>query len=113
MKRLAILFCGVLVLGGFSLAAQKKSADKAFYGKISDDMCGLSHTMGGSDADCTKSCVKTGSKYVLADEKNQKVYKLSDQQKPSAFAGQDVKVVGTLDGDMITVTSVEAAQAPK
>ena len=109
MKRLGILFCGLLLLAGFSLAAQKKSDTKEFYGKISDDMCGLMHTMGGSDADCTRSCVKTGSKYVLADLKNQKVYKLSDQQKPADFAGQAVKVVGTLSGDTITVESISAA----
>lgn len=112
MKRLGILFCGLLMLGGFSLAAQKKSSGQAFYGRISDDMCGLKHTMGGSDAECTESCVKGGSKYVLADLKNQKVYNLSDQDKPKAFSGQDVKVVGTLSGDTITVASIAAAQPP-
>jgi hypothetical protein len=111
MKRLGILFCGLLVAVSLSLAAQKKSSGKAFYGKISDDMCGLKHNMGGSDKDCTESCVKNGSKYVLADEKNQKVYQLSDQQKPAAFAGEDVKVVGTLKGDTITVTSIVAAKS--
>ena len=113
MKRLGILFCCLLMLGSFSLAAQRKSSGQAFYGRISDDMCGLKHTMGGSDKDCTKSCVKGGSSYVLADLKNQKVYNLSDQQKPAAFAGQDVKVVGTLSGDTITVTSIAAAPPAK
>lgn len=112
MKRLGILFCGLLMLGSFSLAAQKKSSDSAFYGKISDDMCGLKHSMGGSDKDCTESCVKGGSKYVLADLKNQKVYQLSDQDKPKAFAGEDVEVTGTLSGDTITVASIAAAQPP-
>jgi hypothetical protein len=111
MKRLGILFCGVLMAVSFSLAAQTKSSGKAFYGKISDDMCGLSHNMGGSDKDCTLSCVKHGSKFVLADEKNQKIYQLSDQQKPAAFAGENVKVVGALKGDTITVTSISAAKS--
>lgn len=111
MKRLGIVFCGLLMAVSFSLAAQKKASGQAFYGKISDDMCGLKHTMGGSDKECTESCVKGGSKYVLADEKNQKVYQLSDQQKPAAFAGEDVKVVGTLNGDTITVDSIAAAKS--
>lgn len=110
MKRAGVLLCGLLLAGSLSFAAQKKSSEKAFYGKISDDMCGLTHTMGGSDAECTRSCVKTGAKYVLADEKNQKIYKLSDQQKPAAFAGEDVKVVGTISGDTITVSSITAAK---
>jgi uncharacterized protein DUF5818 len=113
MKRLGILFCGLLVLGSLSLAAQEKSNDKTFYGRISDDMCGLKHTMGGSDKECTESCVKNGSKYVLADEKNQMVYQLSDQEKPKGFAGEDVKVTGTLKGDTITVTSIAAAEPSK
>jgi hypothetical protein len=110
MKRLGIIFCGLLMLGTLALGAQKKTSATAFYGKISDDMCGLKHSMGGSDKDCTESCVKNGSKYVLADEKNKMVYQLSDQDKPKAFAGADVKVTGTLKGDTITVTSIAAAK---
>ncbi|HEV2489602.1 MAG TPA: DUF5818 domain-containing protein [Candidatus Acidoferrales bacterium] len=113
MKRLGIMFCGLLVAGSFALAAQQKTSAKEFYGKISDDMCGLKHTMGGSDKECTESCVKGGSKYVLADEKNQMVYQLSDQEKPKAFAGEEVKVTGTLKGDTITVTSIAAAEPGK
>jgi hypothetical protein len=110
MKRVGVVICGLLMAGSLSFAAQKKSSGKAFYGKISDDMCGLTHSMGGSDKDCTQSCVKTGSKYVLADEKNQKVYQLSDQQKPAPFAGEDVKVMGTLNGDTIIVSSIAAVK---
>lgn len=113
MTRLGILFCGVVMLGSLSLAAQKKSSGEVFYGRISDDMCGLKHTMGGSDKDCTESCVKSGANYVLADLKNQKVYQLSDQEKPKSFAGEDVKVIGTLNGDTINVASIAAAQPRK
>jgi hypothetical protein len=110
MKRLGIMFCGLLMVGSLALAAQRETSAKAFYGKISDDMCGLKHTMGGSDKECTESCVKNGSKYVLADETNKMVYQLSDQEKPKGFAGEDVKVTGTLKGDTITVTSIAAAK---
>lgn len=52
--------------------------------------------MGSNDAECTHACVDAhGSFYVLYDGKT--AYTLSDQKKPQAFAGQKVKVVGTLD----------------
>jgi len=106
-----ILYLGLaLVLSaGMSLAAAKKGPS-TFTGSISDSMCGLKHMMPGkSDKDCTLECVKGGSKYVLADPASGKVYPLSDQKKPEAFAGEKVKVTGTLKGDTITVTSIEAA----
>jgi hypothetical protein len=41
---------------------------------------------------------------------NGKVYQLSDQKKPEQFAGQKVKVTGTLKGDMINVTGIEPSK---
>jgi hypothetical protein len=35
-------------------------------GVVSDDMCKQEHMMPGhSDADCTRACVKSGSRYAL------------------------------------------------
>ena len=50
----------------------------------------------GPDAECIRQCVKAdaGVKYVLFDGK--RVYKLSDQETPAAFAAQRVAVTGTL-----------------
>jgi hypothetical protein len=108
MSRIVYLFLAFFLAAGISLAAPK---EKGFVGNISDDMCGLKHMMPGqSDKDCTLECVKGGSKFVLADVAKQKVYKLSDQEKPRAFAGQKVKVTGTLQGDTIQVSSITAVQ---
>jgi hypothetical protein len=79
---------------------------------IIDDMCATKagHSvmrMGSNDAECTNACVDAhGSQYVLYDGKH--AYTLSDQEKPQAFAGQKVKVVGTLDQSkrMIVVESI-------
>ena len=46
---------------------------------------------------CTAKCVKAGGKYVLYNAAAKKVYALDDQTKPEQFAGQKVKVTGTLD----------------
>jgi hypothetical protein len=105
-----MIFLGftLLLAAGISLAAPKQ---QTFVGSISDDMCGLKHMMPGqSDKDCTLECVKAGSKFVLADTAKNKVYQLSDQEKPKAFAGEKVKVTGTLQGDTIQVTSIVAAK---
>jgi hypothetical protein len=119
MKRLVLLPVVAVVLSGFSLAAPK---GKAFKGEIMDSQCAMngSHAemlkkegMGDKDpndpmakAMCTKNCVKMGGKYVLYDSASKKVYQLDDQTKPEQFAGQNVKVTGTLEKDTIHVTNI-------
>ncbi len=107
MRKMTYLGLLMLLATGLSLAAPK---GRVFVGEISDSMCGLKHMMPGSAKDCTLECVKGGGKFVLADEANKKVYELSDQTKPRDFAGQKVKVTGTLKGNTIELTSIEAAK---
>jgi hypothetical protein len=84
---------------------------RTFTGTISDEMCAGSHAqmrMGPTDAECTKACVDAhGAAYVLTDGK--RVYTLNGRQVDK-FAGQKVKVVGTLDekGTTINVESIGA-----
>lgn len=109
MQKIAYLGIAVLLGAGLTLAAPKQGS-KTFIGSISDSVCGVKHMMPGkSDKDCTLECVKAGSKYILADPASGKVYQLSDQKKPEAFAGQKVKITGTLTGETIVVSSIEAA----
>jgi hypothetical protein len=110
--RKIIYLCVALLLGAsLSFGGAAKAGTKTFVGNISDSMCGLKHMMPGkSDKECTVECVKAGSKYVLADLASGKVYELSDQKKPEEFAGQKVKVTGTLKGDTISVTAIAPAQ---
>ena len=119
MKRLVLLPVVAVVLSGFSLAAPK---GETFKGEIMDSQCAMnaSHAemlkkegMGDKNpndamvkAMCTKNCVKMGGKYVLYDSASKKVYQLDDQTKPEQFAGQNVKVTGTLDKDTIHVTNI-------
>ncbi len=56
---------------------------------------------------CTENCAKMGGKYVLYDAASKQVYQLDDQTKPQPFAGQNVKVTGTLNKDTIHVTNIE------
>ena len=88
---------------GIALAAVSLSAAPAkqtFTGVITDDMCAKGDhaqmQMGPTDADCTRACVDIhGAQYVLYDGKAAHV--LSDQKGADTFAGQKVRVTGTLD----------------
>jgi hypothetical protein len=64
--------------------------------------------MGPSDAACTLACVDAhGAMFVLYDVNNN-TYTLSDQTTARKFAGQKVKVFGTVDTStkMIQVESI-------
>jgi hypothetical protein len=67
--------------------------------------------MGPTDAECTTACVSAhGATYVLYDGKE--VYALSDQRTPEKFAGQKVRITGTLDAKTrtIQVNSITASK---
>ncbi len=93
------------------LAAQGK---QTFTGTITDDECGRAdHSrmrMAPTDAACVLACISAHSgSYVLYDGKD--AYVLSDQRTPEKFAGQRVRVLGTLDAKTktIQVDSITAA----
>jgi hypothetical protein len=106
------LLLSLLVVAALSAAQRKQT----FTGTITDDMCATKagHSqmrMGPTDAECTRACVSVhGSSYVLYDGTN--VYMLSDQKTPEQFAGQKVRVAGTLDAKTKTihVDSIAAAK---
>ncbi|HVW86511.1 MAG TPA: hypothetical protein VHB50_17615 [Bryobacteraceae bacterium] len=89
-------------------------AEQTFTGVITDSMCGANHRMMKitPDAKCARECVKSGQnvKFALIDGPN--VYKLSDQATPAQFAGQRVKVLGTLfpKTGIIRVQKIELAR---
>lgn len=109
----------VVVLCLLVLMADKR--EQQFTGVISDSQCAYNihshqemlqqHTMGSSEADCVKTCVKIGGSYVLLTKEN-RVWQLSDQKAPAKFATQRVVVRGTpsADGKTIDVAAIAAAK---
>jgi hypothetical protein len=90
-----------------ALAASRRS----FTGEVGDSMCGRQHMEGSSPAECTRACAAHGSKYALIV--GDKMYTLDTSDKTALAAldkqaGKTATVVGTLDGDTITVSSVSA-----
>jgi hypothetical protein len=100
------------LMGTALFAAGKQT----FTGTITDDLCahegGHSQMgMGPTDAECARACIDAhGARYVLYNGRN--VYTLSDQRTSEQFAGQKVRVTGTLDTKTktIQVDSMTAAR---
>lgn len=83
-------------------------ASDSIVGYISDKVCAKKDTAKAeSDGhkSCAQSCVKKGSEVVLVS--NGKIYELDQQDKAKEFAGDKVKVTGSVSGDSISVTSIE------
>ncbi|HEY1264275.1 MAG TPA: hypothetical protein VGF06_12185 [Terriglobales bacterium] len=100
----------LLVFAGISLAAGKS---QTLTGEVGDVMCGAKHEMAGSPAECTRDCVKQGSKFALVV--GDKVYTLDTQDKTALdqldkLAGQRASVTGAVEGTTIQVSSVAAAK---
>ncbi len=89
-------------------AAQAK--EQTLTGQVGDAMCGRSHMMPGkSEVECTRACIKEGSKYALIV--GDSVYTLEGKTDGlDAFAGKSATVTGTVKGQTVMVTSVAAAK---
>ena len=88
---------------------------QTFSGTVGDAVCGAKHTMDGDEISCLRTCIRRGSKYDLVV--GDKIYVLDVQEKSTTdalddFAVQDVKVKvkGAVNGEVIQVVSVTAAQ---
>ncbi len=122
MKKLVVCFTFVIV-ATIGLAAGD-GAIRTFHGEVADSQCSMnihsltrsheemlkSKSMGGSAASCTLYCILyLGGEFVLASKKE--VYYL-DGVSAQDFAGQQVKVTGTLDLKTRTIhaTKIEVEQ---
>jgi deoxycytidylate deaminase len=117
--RIPFLLGALLLMFPLSkLPGRSGTPNNTFTGEVTDTICARSgshnemmakmSTMGHDKETCTKKCTQIGAKYVLYVEANQRFYKFDDQAKAEAFAGKKVRVSGTLEGDAIRVTKVEA-----
>lgn len=123
-KKSAAVLSAVILASVATWTAQGRAADeKTFRGEIADSQCALNvHSLSQShkemiamkpeiktEAECARFCVKErGGRFVL--QTKDKVYKLDAQVLAEEWAGQKVKVVGTLDPktNIVTVEKIEA-----
>ena len=115
--RMTHLLVAVVLLATCSFGKDSKDSTVTLHGSIEDSQCaynvhsdGHSHDWmikkkveGATDAkSCTLHCVRDmGGNYVLV-VKNE-VYRLADQDMAGKFAGDNVKITGTLDATAHTL----------
>jgi len=107
-RNAGILLLSLLIIVGLAVSSAF-AAGKTYTGTVSDAMCGAKHM--GSAAECTRGCVKKGSKYALVV--GDKVYTLETSDKAALDtldkqAGAKATVTGTEKDNTITVSSVKA-----
>src|ERR1035438_6945898 len=115
-NRIATAVFGMLMLmvmsvGLVAVPALAAGKSQTLTGEVSDAMCGAKHEMPGKAADCTRGCIKHGSKYALIV--GDQVYTLETSDKAALdklndLAGAKAKVTGDVEGTTITVKSVAA-----
>ena len=113
MKWVGICLCLLLT----APSATSESPRSTYHGEISDSQCAMnvhslsrSHdemikkrTLGTDAASCSKACVRRGGEWVLRSGDD--VYHLLYQAGVEEFAGQKVRVIGTLDGETHTINN--------
>jgi hypothetical protein len=83
--------------------------EQTYEGMVTDTHCGAKHeaAIGKTASDCARACVHGGAQFALVN--GDKIYILSgDLARLKLSAGQRSKIVGTLNGDTITVLSIAA-----
>jgi hypothetical protein len=112
MKIIVFLLAAVALATGGSVKSE-------FHGELSDSQCAMnvhsllrSHkemttkkTIGRDRASCARACVGTGG-WVLRS--GNEIYRLKNQIGIEEFAGQNVKVIGTLRAVTCCYTSLES-----
>lgn len=92
------------------LPAAMFAGNMTMTGWISDAACSSGNaSSAAAKRDCAKRCIESGEAAVFVDDKEQKVYKVSDQgqKKAKAHLAGKVKVTGTLKGDVFELASIE------
>lgn len=86
------------------------AGDASLTGYITDSKCGAKAAHEGA-TECTVKCIKEGAKYVFVSDTDKKVYAIADPDKVAAHAGHHVTVKGSVEGDTLTVDSIDMAPA--
>jgi hypothetical protein len=118
--RNTVAWMGSWLLFAVLLAHAGDDKPQVFHGEIGDTQCALnvhsmtrshaemlkSKKMGGTPGACATYCVQyLGGDFVLSSKAE--VYRLDNQEKVSLFAGQKVKITGTLDSKSKTIHVVD------
>ena len=105
MKKLFL--ASVLAASLCSFAASAEEIN----GYVSDSHCGKGHSSPSEkNTACVKKCLGGGSDPVLVSDGKVMKFDADSKDKAKELAGENVKIDGTLNGDVISVHAIEKAQ---
>jgi hypothetical protein len=105
MKKLVLATFLAASLGSVVMLADEMT------GYVSESGCGAKHsTVSEANTKCVEGCLKKGSDPVLVSEGKVMKFDADSKEKAKAFAGQSVKIDGTMDGGLIKINSIDKAE---
>ena len=105
MKKLVFASLLAAALGSFTAFADEMT------GYISESHCGTAHSSpSAANTACIKKCLNGGSDPVLVS--GGKVIKIdpASKEKAVAYAGDNVTINGSMDGDNLKIDSISKAK---
>lgn len=106
MKR---LFTAILVMACLAMVTAAVAAPSTMTGWVSDAKCAAKGA-NASHAGCAKACIKGGEKAVFVNDKDGKIYAITNQDSVMDHVGDHVTVTATAKGTSLDISKVEAAK---
>jgi hypothetical protein len=102
----ALMVTAVVAFAGTSIINTQKQPLVQLTGVVTDAVCGITHGTSGSDAECTRLCVRIGADFALGV--GNRIYILKGRRTElNRFAGDKVMVKGKfVKADTIAVEDV-------
>jgi hypothetical protein len=101
MKKIVLASLMAATLGAFAATAEELS------GYVSDSHCAAKHhEVSEANTKCVTACLKTGVPVLVVGDKVMK-FDADSAAKAKEFGGDDVKIKGSVDGDVIKIESIE------
>lgn len=102
MKKMVCIAVTALGLGSASMFAEQMT------GYISDSHCGKAHDkVSEANTACIKKCVGAGSDPVFVKDGKVMTFDAESKAKASSHIGEEVKIDGQVDGDVIKLASID------
>jgi hypothetical protein len=102
MRKFLLISTAAVGLGSLSAFGAEVS------GYISDSHCGKAHNkVSEANTACVKKCTGSGSDPVLVSGGKVMTFDADSKTKALAHIGEEVKIDGTVNGDVITVSSID------
>ncbi len=80
-------------------------------GYVSESHCGAAHhAESAANTACIKKCLKGGSDPVLVSNGKVMQFDAESKDKAKEFAGDDVKIDGSMNGDVVTINTIDKAK---